>query len=66
LSGTIFNGDEIDTKMNIAGQIPMMPVTDSEEQSRARLSLRVYRSKPESVDRFEADPTSDQVLGMEL
>jgi hypothetical protein len=34
LSGTIFNGEEIDTKMNIAGQFPMMTVTDSEEESR--------------------------------
>src|SRR4029077_16956696 len=29
LSGIIFNGEEIDTKMNISGPVPMMAVTDS-------------------------------------
>jgi hypothetical protein len=31
MSGTIFNGEQIDMKMNFAGQIPMMPVTDSKK-----------------------------------
>ena len=33
MSGIIFNGEEIDTKMNIAGQFPMMAVTDGEEET---------------------------------
>jgi hypothetical protein len=31
MSGIIFNGEEIDTKMNISGPVPMMAVTDSKK-----------------------------------
>jgi hypothetical protein len=32
LSGIIFNGEEIDTKMNSVVQLPMMAVADSEKK----------------------------------
>ena len=66
LRGIIFNDEEIDTKMNGAVRFPTMLSRIAKIKAAPSFRLRVYRSKPESADRFAVVPKSGRAVGRKL